>query len=81
MKRTNEKYGEYAYNLIGESIKKWVDNNRYVHEKLRVRLHNCEDEIDRKLAEILLDSQGNLNLRPIPLKYTYNPGEGTVHFD
>lgn len=81
LKNRNEKFGEYGHNLIAESIKKWTESHKFVTEKLRARLHKCEDEIDSKLAEILLDSQGNLNLRPIPLKYTYNPGEGTVHFE
>ena len=80
-KSTNKKYGEYAYNLIAESIKKWVESHKFVVDKLNARLNNCEDEIDRKLTEILLDSKGNLNLKPVPLKYSYNPGEGTVHFE
>ncbi|CAG9319478.1 unnamed protein product [Blepharisma stoltei] len=81
LKTRNEKFGEYGHNLIAESLKKWIESHKFVTEKLRARLHKCVDEIDTKLAEILLDSQGNLNLRPIPLKYTYNPGEGTVHFE
>jgi serine/threonine protein kinase len=81
LKASNERYGEYAHNLIGESIKRWVLQNKHVIEKLKARLSKFEDELDSKLADILIDSQGNLNLRPIPLKYTYNPGEGTVYFE
>lgn len=81
LKASNERYGEYAHNLIGESIKRWVLQNKHVIEKLKARLSKFEDELDSKLADILIDSQGNLNLKPIPLKYTYNPGEGTVYFD
>lgn len=81
LKSKNEKFKEYAYNLIAESIKKWVTSHKFVVEKLRAKLLNPVDEVDLKLCEILLDSQGNLNLKPIPMKYTYNPGEGTVHFE
>ena len=81
LKTKNERFKEYGYNLIAESIKKWVSSNKYVLDKLKVKLLNPSDEVDQKLCEILLDSQGNLNLKPIPLKYTYNPGEGTVHFE
>ena len=81
IKTKNEKFKEYGHNLIGESIKKWVSSHKFVVEKLKVRLLNPSDDIDQKLCEILLDSQGNLNLKPIPMKYIYNPGEGTVHFE
>lgn len=76
-----EKFKEYGYNLTAESIKSWVTNHKYAVEKLKAKLNAPADEIDEKLKEILLDSQGNLNLKPIPMKYTYNPGEGTVHFE
>lgn len=76
-----EKFKEYGYNLTAESIKSWVMSHKYAVEKLKAKLNSPCDEIDEKLKEILLDSQGNLNLKPIPMKYTYNPGEGTVHFE
>jgi serine/threonine protein kinase len=81
LKSKNEKFKEYGYNLIAESIKKWVNSHKFVTEKLKLKLLTPSDEIDQKLCEILLDSQGNLNLKPIPMKYIYNPGEGTVHFE
>jgi serine/threonine protein kinase len=81
IKAKYEKFKEYGYNLTAESIKSWVTSHKYAVDKLKAKLHAPADEIDEKLKEILLDSQGNLNLKPIPMKYTYNPGEGTVHFD
>lgn len=76
-----EKFKEYGYNLTAESIKSWVTSHKYAIEKLKAKLNSPCDEIDEKLKEILLDSQGNLNLKPIPMKYSYNPGEGMVHFE
>lgn len=81
LKSKNEKFKEYGYNLIAESIKKWVSSHKFVVDKLRAKLLSPSDEVDEKLCEILLNSQGNLNLKPIPMKYTYNPGEGTVYFE
>jgi Leucine-rich repeat (LRR) protein len=80
LKTINEKYGEYGYNLLAESIRKKAKHSKFVYEKLRAKLSNCEDETDRKLAEMLLDVEGNIRLETIPQFYTYNPGDGTVHF-
>lgn len=80
LKTINEKYGEYGYNLLAESIRKKAKHSKFVYEKLRAKLSNCEDETDRKLAEMLLDVDGNIRLETIPQFYTYNPGDGTVHF-
>ena len=41
-------------------------------EKLKARLQQCEDEIDQKLAELLLDQDGNLNLQPTSLQLSMN---------
>ena len=81
LKSKNEKFKEYGYNLIAESIKKWISSHKFAVDKLKAKLLSPIDEVDEKLCEILLDSQGNLNLKPIPMKYAYNPGEGTVYFD
>ena len=62
LKATNERFGEFGYNLMAESIKRWTEKSKFVLEKLRARLHQCEDEIDQKLAELLLDSEGNLEM-------------------
>ena len=80
LKTINEKYGEYGYNLLAESIRKKAKYSKFVYEKLKAKLRNCEDETDRKLAEMLLDVDGNIRLETIPQYYTYNPGDGTVHF-
>ena len=80
IKKQNEKYGDYGYNLMAEHIKKWTQSNKFIQEKLKERLQHAEDEVDTKLSEILLDSDGKLDLKPVPMKYTYNPGEGTIHF-
>jgi len=75
LKATNERFGEFGYNLMAESIKRWTEKSKFVLEKLRARLHQCEDEIDQKLAELLLDKDGNLNLQPASLQLGISGGE------
>lgn len=72
LKATNKRFGEFGYNLMAESIKRWTEKSKFVLEKLKARLQQCEDEIDMKLAELLLDSDGNLNLRPTSLQLSLN---------
>ena len=52
-----------------------------MEDKLKARLRTCEDAIDRKMAELLMDEAGNLNLKPVASKYTYTPGEGRIYFE
>jgi serine/threonine protein kinase len=80
LKSSHESYGEFASNLLAENIKRWAASNSYVAEKLRVRLERPEDLTDTKLAEVLLTEDGELMLKSVPLKYTYNTGDGTVRF-
>lgn len=88
LKATNERFGEFGYNLMAESIKRWTEKSKFVLEKLRARLHQCEDEIDHKLAELLLDKDGNLNLQPSSLQlsvgdsaaFTFDRGSSSVLF-
>lgn len=75
LKNTNERFGDFGYNLMAESIKRWTSQSKFVQDKLEARLRQCEDEIDQKLAEILLDTDGTLDLQPSPMKYAYNADE------
>lgn len=81
LKATNERFGELGYNLMAESIKKWTENNPFVLDKLRARLNDTEDEVDKKLARILLDNQGNLNMSSLTLQYSYTPEEWSKYSD
>lgn len=81
LKQTNERFGELGYNLMAESIKRWTNSSNFVLDKLRARLHQCEDEIDQKLAEILLDKDGNLNMSSLTLQYSYTPEEWSKYSD
>lgn len=80
LKTSHESYGEFGCNLLAENIKRWASSQTYVAEKLRVRLENPEDSTDRKLADVLLSVDGELMLKSVPLKYSYNTGDGTVRF-
>lgn len=65
LKATNERFGEFGYNLMAESIKRWTEKSKFVLDKLKARLQQCEDKIDKKLAELLLGPDGELNLQPL----------------
>jgi hypothetical protein len=75
LKATNLRFGEFGYNLMAESIKRWTETSKFVQDNLKARLQQSEDEIDAKLAEILLDSNGNLNLSNLSFQYNYSPEE------
>mmetsp|Transcript_26594 Transcript_26594/g.47773 ORF Transcript_26594/g.47773 Transcript_26594/m.47773 type:complete len:850 (+) Transcript_26594:141-2690(+) len=62
LKVSNERFGDFGYELMAESIKRWTESSKFVLEKLKARLKQCEDETDNKLAELLLDERGEIRL-------------------
>jgi len=36
------------------------------------------DELDEKIASILFDSKGQMDLKPVPKEYEYQTGSGEV---
>lgn len=62
LKATNERFGEFGYNLLAESIRRWAQSNAFVLDKIKARLLQCEDAVDFRLKSILMDEQGNIML-------------------
>lgn len=48
--------------------------------KLEERLQYPLDELDVKITEVMFDSQGRIDLKPVPTKYEYTSGDGQVQF-
>lgn len=38
LKNTNERFGDFGYNLMAESIKRWTSQSKFVQDKLEARL-------------------------------------------
>jgi hypothetical protein len=50
---------------MAESIIRWTSNSKFVENKLIARLGHHDDEIDKKLAELLIDPvTGKINHKP-----------------
>lgn len=62
LKVSNERFGDFGYELMAESIKRWTESSKFVLEKLKARLKQCEDETDHRLAELLLDEHGEIRM-------------------
>ena len=69
MKESNKKFEGFAHNLIAESLKRWAANSDFVADKLKERLSKPSDELDRKIAEVMFDSAGDMDLKLVPMKY------------
>ena len=69
LKESNRKFEGFAHNLISESIKRWASTSDFVTDKLMVRLQHPQDELDKKIAEIMLDNDAKMSLEPVPKKY------------
>jgi len=78
MKDSNRKFEGFAHNLIAESLKRWAINSNFVAEKLRERLKWQVDDLDRMIAEVMLDPFGKLDTKLIPQTYEYTQGEGRI---
>lgn len=66
MKAANEKFEGFAHNLIAESLKRWADQSNFVDDKLKERLRKPVDPLDHKIAEVMFDRKGHMDLRPTP---------------
>ena len=53
MKDNNSKFDGFAPMLIAESLKKWASHTKFVRDKLIERLSQPEDDLDRRIAEII----------------------------
>lgn len=80
MKDSNRKFEGFAHNLIAESLKRWASQSNFVAAKLQERLQYPLDELDVKITEVMFDSQGHIDLKPVPTKYEYTSGDGQVQF-
>ena len=38
------------------------------------------DELDVKIAEVMFDGKGRMDLKQVPQKYEYSSGDGEVQF-
>jgi hypothetical protein len=80
MKDSNKKFEGFAHNLISESLKRWAVQSNFVAAKLQERLQCPLDELDEKIAEVMFDSKGQIDLKTVPSKYEYSSGDGQVQF-
>ena len=81
MKDSNRKFEGFAPELIAKSLQRWGQQSGFVAAKLQERLHCPLDDLDVKIAEIMLDRKtGKVNLKPAPTKYEYNSGDGQITF-
>ena len=78
MKDANKKFEGFAHNLIAESLKRWANHSKFVADKLKERLKTPLDELDKKIAEVLFDSKGNMDLKAVPKDYEYQTGDGQI---
>ena len=53
MKESNKKFEGFAHNLIAESLLQWAHNSHFVEAKLKQRLKFPEDELDKKIAQVI----------------------------
>ena len=66
MKEANKKFEGFAHNLIAESLKRWATQSNFVADKLKERLKNPTEELDQKIAEVMFDRKGHMDLKPTP---------------
>ena len=78
MKEANKKFEGFAHNLIAESLKRWADQSNFVDDKLKERLKNPLDALDEKIAAVMFDRKGHMDLRPTPQEYEYKSGDGQI---
>ena len=78
MKEANKKFQGFAHNLIAESLKRWATQSCFVADKLKERLKNPVDELDQKIAEVMFDRKGAMDLKPTPQEYEYKSGDGQI---
>jgi hypothetical protein len=81
MKDANKKFEGFAHNLIAESLKRWANHSKFVADKLTQRLKNPKDELDKRIAEVMFDSTGKIDLKLVPKDYEYNTGDGKIKLD
>ena len=62
MKDSNKKFAEFAHSLIAESLKRWAHQSNFVAVKLEERLRNPLDDLDSKIAAVMFDKQGRMDL-------------------
>ena len=78
MKDNNKKFEGFAHNLIAESLKRWSHNSNFVEDKLKERLADPKDELDKKIREVMFDAKGKMDIKPVPQTYEYSSGEGQI---
>ena len=66
MKDSNKKFEGFAHNLIAENLKKWAHRSIFVADKLKERLKHPLDDLDRKIAEVMFDRKGHMDLKATP---------------
>lgn len=80
MKESNKKFEGFAHNLIAESLKRWANQSGFVAAKLQERLQCPLDDLDLKIAEVMFDGKGAMDLKAVPTKYEYTSGDGKIDF-
>ena len=78
MKEQNKRFEGFAHNLIAESLKKWAHKSLFVAEKLKERLKYPLDELDKKIAGVMFDRKGHMDLKATPQVYEYKSGDGRI---
>lgn len=81
MKESNKKFEGFAHNLIAESLKRWANQSNFVAAKLQERLQFPLDELDKKIAEVMFDAKGKMDMKSVPQKYEYSSGDGKIDFN
>jgi hypothetical protein len=77
MKTSNNKFEGFAAYIIAESLKKWGSDESFIAAKLQERLQYPKDDLDRKIAEIMIDPKTKkIDLKKVPTKYDYTSGDG-----
>ena len=49
LKEKNRKFDNIAHSLIAEALKRWIGQNSYLLEKLKVRLAHPKDKLDEQV--------------------------------
>jgi hypothetical protein len=78
MKESNRKFEGFAHNLIAESLKRWAKQSNFVFDKLKQRLQQPLDDLDKKIKSVMFDNKGEMDLKPIPQNYDYASGDGKI---
>ena len=50
LKEKNRKFDNIAHSLIAEALKRWIGQNSYLLEKLKVRLAHPKDKLDEQVG-------------------------------